>query len=76
MEKEIFKDECKVIGDGKGSYYIFNADEIEGIASEQIIEVDSMTVEKMQTIIENMTNMGVLEGMPDDNQLSLFDDFF
>ncbi|KLK95388.1 PolC-type DNA polymerase III [Lactococcus lactis] len=29
-----------------------------------------------QTIIENMTNMGVLEGMPDDNQLSLFDDFF
>lgn len=54
VEKEIFKDECKVIGDGKGSYYIFNADEIEGIASEQIIEVDSMTVEKMQTIIENM----------------------
>ena len=51
VEKEIFKDECKVIGDGKGSYYIFNADEIEGIASEQIIEVDSMTVEKMQTII-------------------------
>lgn len=29
-----------------------------------------------QTIIENMTNMGILEGMPDDNQLSLFDDFF
>jgi len=29
-----------------------------------------------QTIIENMTNMGILEGMPDDNQLSLFEDFF
>ena len=64
VEKEIFKDECKVIGDGKGSYYIFNADEIEGIASEQIIEVDSMTVEKMQTIIENM-GVGYEEVMQD-----------
>ena len=29
-----------------------------------------------QTIIEALDNMGVLKGMPEDNQLSLFDDLF
>ncbi len=29
-----------------------------------------------QTIVENMDAMGILAGMPEDNQLSLFDDFF
>lgn len=28
------------------------------------------------TLVEKMDDMGILGNMPDDNQLSLFDDFF
>lgn len=29
-----------------------------------------------QTIVDTLDNMGVLKGLPEDNQLSLFDDLF
>ena len=53
-EKEQFKNECKMIWNNKDILYIYNAEEIDGIAPEQGIEVDPMTMDKMNTIIENM----------------------
>lgn len=63
-EKEKFKEQCKTIWNSRDKVYIYNAQEIEGIAPEPKIEINQMDMEKMQSIIKNM-NVGYQEILQD-----------
>lgn len=63
-EKEIFKEECKIIWNSSDKVYIYNAQEIEGIAPEEKIEVNEIDMSKMQLIMKNM-NVGYQEVLQD-----------